>query len=58
MEQKGQTKMEAYIYLRDRSCHSHIQLKKKKIIIRSNPPIDPLWNEMMNLKKQFNPNLL
>ena len=49
MEQKGQTKMEVFIYLRD-PCHSHIQLKKKKIIIRANPPIDPLWNEMMNLE--------
>ncbi len=45
------TNKDGSIHLFARSLEFIHPVKKEKIIIRSNPPIDPLWNEMMTLEK-------
>ena len=44
------TNKDGSIHLFARSLAFSHPIKKEKIIIRANPPIDPLWNEMMNLE--------
>ena len=44
------TNKDGSIHLFARSLSFTHPVKKEKIIIRANPPIDPLWNEMMNLE--------
>ena len=44
------TNKDGSIHLFARSLAFTHPIKKEKIIIRANPPIDPLWNEMMNLE--------
>ena len=44
------TNKDGSIHLFARSLSFTHPIKKEKIIIRANPPIDPLWNEMMNLE--------
>ena len=44
------TNKDGSIHLFARSLAFTHPVKKEKIIIRANPPIDPLWNEMMNLE--------
>ena len=44
------TNKDGSIHLFARSLAFTHPTKKEKIIIRANPPIDPLWNEMMNLE--------
>mgnify|MGYP001251773667 FL=1 len=44
------TNKDGSIHLLARSLAFTHPIKKEKIIIRANPPIDPLWNEMMNLE--------
>ncbi len=44
------TNKDGSIHLFARSLAFTHPIKKEKIIIRANPPIDPLWNEMLNLE--------
>ena len=44
------TNKDGSIHLFARSLSFTHPVKKEKIIIRANPPVDPLWNEMMNLE--------
>ena len=44
------TNKDGSIHLFARSLAFTHPIKKETIIIRANPPIDPLWNEMMNLE--------
>ena len=44
------TNKDGSIHLFARSLSFTHPVKKEKIILRANPPIDPLWNEMMNLE--------
>ena len=44
------TNKDGSIHLFARSLAFTHPVKKEKIIIRANPPVDPLWNEMMNLE--------
>ena len=45
------TNKDGSIHLFARSLSFIHPVKKEKLIIRSNPPMDPLWNEMINLEK-------
>ena len=45
------TNKDGSIHLFARSLSFLHPVKKEKLIIRSNPPMDPLWNEMINLEK-------
>ena len=45
------TNKDGSIHLFARSLSFIHPVKKEKLIIRSNPPLDPLWNEMINLEK-------
>ena len=44
------TNKDGSIHLFARSLAFIHPVKREKIIIRANPPVDPLWNEMMNLE--------
>ena len=45
------TNKDGSIHLFARSLSFIHPVKKEKLIIRTNPPMDPLWNEMINLEK-------
>ena len=45
------TNKDGSIHLFARSLSFIHPVKKEKLIIRSNPPMGPLWNEMINLEK-------
>ena len=45
------TNKDGSIHLFARSLSFIHPVKKEKLIIRSNPPMDPLWNEMISLEK-------
>ena len=45
------TNKDGSIHLFARSLSFIHPVKKEKLIIPSNPPMDPLWNEMINLEK-------
>ena len=45
------TNKDGSIHLFARSLSFIHPVKKEKLIIGSNPPMDPLWNEMINLEK-------
>ena len=45
------TNKDGSIHLFARSLSFIHPVKKEKLIIRSNPPMDSLWNEMINLEK-------